>query len=43
MNIHNHYPDKPFAPETQTEWVRFVLELIAACSKSVLDTPKKAD
>ena len=42
MNIHNHYPDKPFAPETQTEWVRAVLELMAAWSEAAQEAPKKA-
>jgi hypothetical protein len=30
MYIHNHYPNAPFPPETQTEWVRTVLELLNA-------------
>lgn len=29
MPIQNHYPDKPFAPDTQREWVRSILELLS--------------
>lgn len=42
MNVQNHYPDKPFAPEQQTEWVRAVLALMAAWSEAAQEAAKIA-
>lgn len=35
MYLRDSYPDEPFSPERQTEWVRCVLELMAAYSEAV--------